>query len=243
MTAVPDIDQPPAVHFRTHIMIFIRHKGKACEYIQLCHRLCRLLDTQNLRGNLIADTGKKLIFQRRQLLLRTKDRVLQFLQFRRNITLGIGQRLLADIVRRHQILIGIGHFQIISEYFIEFDPEIFDAGPLPLLRFNLRQPGFPLGSGGAEPVHILMITVPDHISLPDRNGRILLNGTVDQLIQILQSVQISLDLLEQRTLQFCQQRLQVGKHLKRCLEGNQIPRICSLIADPADQAFQIIDRA
>ena len=241
MPPVPDVDDPSGVDLRAYIIVFVRHKGKAREYVQFCHCLRGLLDPQDLGGDPVPDIREQLVFQSRQLLLRSKDRILQFLQFRRNIALRVGQRLFADIILRHQILVGIGHLQIIAEDFIIFDPEILDAGPLPLFGLDLGQPGLSLGPGGAEPVHILMVTVPNHISLPDRNGRLLLDGTVDQFIQILQPVHILLDLLKQRAFQFRQQCLQMRQHPQRRLESDQVPRICRLIADASDQTFQIIN--
>ncbi|OPZ83414.1 MAG: hypothetical protein BWY75_03057 [bacterium ADurb.Bin425] len=57
-----------------------------------------------------------------------------FFQIWSDIALGIGERLLANIVIGHQSRIGIGYFDIITKSLVEVDFEALDAGPL-LLSF------------------------------------------------------------------------------------------------------------
>ena len=53
---------------------------------------------------------------------------LQLLYLLGNVPLGIGQGLLADIVRRHLILEGIGYFNVIAEHPVIPDAQRPDAG-------------------------------------------------------------------------------------------------------------------
>ena len=133
MSARPDVNESFLVDGRTHIIFPLRHQGKGRVHVQSGDGPGRFLDPQHFPADLIPHVGKEIVFQRKQLILGTQDHVFQLLELRGNVAFRVGQRLLAHIVVRHQILIGIGHFQIIAEHLVVFDTEVLDAGALPLL--------------------------------------------------------------------------------------------------------------
>ena len=182
MSSAFNIDHTFGIDLRTHIIIFFCHIRKSSIYIQLCHRLGGLLDPKYLGRNVIPHLTEQFILQCGQLLLCSKDRLFQFFQLRSNIAFCIGQSLLADIILRHQILVGIRHFQIITEDLVELDLHVFDSGPLTLFGLYLGQPGFSFCLGSPVSIHILIVAIPDHISFPDGDRRFLLNGLLHQII-------------------------------------------------------------
>ena len=67
-------------------------------------------------------------FQREDLFLGIQDFPLVVLQFRRGESLGIHQRLFALVIRRRQVLVGFGDFDVVAEYVIEANLQRLDAG-------------------------------------------------------------------------------------------------------------------
>ena len=163
--------------------------------------MCCLLNSQNLIRNFPTHLDVKVIFQRCQLILRSKDRLLQLLQLRRNITLRICQRLFACIVIRYHILIGICHFQIISEHFIILDLHRFDAGLFPFLGLQLCQPGLALGLRMSEPVNLLIVSFLDKAAVTDADRRFVHNRCIHKGKQVCQLIHFLLQLHKQRRLQ------------------------------------------
>jgi hypothetical protein len=59
-----------------------------------------------------------------------------FFEFERDVSLGGQQRLLARVVARHEMQIGFGDFDVITENFIKADAQTFDSGSFALSFFQ-----------------------------------------------------------------------------------------------------------
>ena len=103
-------------------MIAHRNLGQGKQRIQRLQPLGRVLDTHDLPGNLLPDLRKQLQFQPHGLLLRTNDFLLDFPQFRGDISFTVGQRLAALIAHGHHIVVGLGDLNIVPE-----DPVVLNA--------------------------------------------------------------------------------------------------------------------
>ena len=103
--------------------------------------MCCSLNPFHLRCQIFPDFHIKFILQRTELFFRPENGPGQFRQFFCGIPFRIGKGLPTDIIIRHQILVGVGHFNIIAKDFIVPDPEILDAGLLSFPLFKLCQPG------------------------------------------------------------------------------------------------------
>ena len=147
MTAALNIQNTFFIDFWSCIIALLCHHSQRGKYIKTRYRFCRMLDPHHLIGNGISDLTENIIFQSRQLIFCTENRFLQFFQFRCDITLRIGQSLLSCIIFRHKIFVWIRHFQIITKYFIKFDPQIFDTCLFPFFLFDFCQPVFSLCFG------------------------------------------------------------------------------------------------
>src|SRR5258708_35813714 len=89
-------------------------------------------------GRLLRDTGPQLgeefALQLPDALLRVQDQRLVFLEFRRDKTLAVGQRLAANVVIRHAVEVGIGNLDIVAK----------DPGIANFERIDARAPAFAL---------------------------------------------------------------------------------------------------
>ncbi len=73
------------------------------------------------------------------------------------------------------------------------------------------------------------------------NRRLLHNSLVDPLIDVLQSIHLIQKLHEGRTFELREHHADRREHLYGISEGDQIPRVCGLIADACDQPLHIVD--
>ena len=149
----------------------------------------------HLPGDGLPDLTEQVVFQRKELILRVQDGILQLLQSGCRIPLRVGKRLLAHIVLRHQITVRIGHLKIVAENLIVLDAQIPDARALPVLLLKLRQPLFPVGLCFFQGIYRPVKALPDDTALPDGNGRLLHNRVVDQLMDILKRIHMFTDFL------------------------------------------------
>ena len=241
MTAALNVDNTFVIHLRTHKTAALRHKSKGSKHIYLSHGLCRPLNPKNLGCDCLPKLYKEAVFQGGKLFLRAQDGVLQLLKLRRNVALRIGQGLLAHIVIRHHILVGISHLQVIAEYLVEFDSQVLDACLFPLLCLHLCQPALALRLGLPIAVHVLVAAVPDNIAVPDGNRRVLPDGPGNHSLEIGQHIQFLTERPKKRGLKISHQRFDMRQHFQGRAKGGQISGICRLVADAPDEALQIVN--
>ena len=91
-------------------------------------------------------------------------------------------------------------------------------------------------------VHLLVIAVLDQVSLPDGDGRVILNGSFQQLVKVGQRVQVFRHLMKLSLGELQQNVLNVGQILKGSFKGDQVSGIGGPVTDLHGQPFQIIDR-
>src|SRR3989304_5001902 len=67
-----------------------------------------------------------------------------FLHLRGDEALRVGQGLLADVVGRDQLEVGLADLDVVAEDFVEAHPQGFDPGARSFRRFEVGDPAFPL---------------------------------------------------------------------------------------------------
>ena len=196
VTAVLDINLSAAVQLRTHIVVVLGNVGKRCIHIEPCEGLRRALNPLCLTGNRITHRTEEIVFQRIQLILRTENRILEFLEARGNVALRIRQGLFSCIVIRHEVFKRVRYLQIVAKYLVVFDLHIFDAGFLALTCFQLTQPLFSLCLGVTVIIDHLVVAVLDHTAVAHQIRRIIDDCRIDKLIEVLERVEILLNLCQ-----------------------------------------------
>jgi hypothetical protein len=84
--------------------------------------------------------------------------------------------LLADVVRRNGIEIGLGDFDEVAENRVVLDLEGTDPSPLNLLSLEIRDPLFALGRGRAQLIELRIEAVSENAAFFRRNGRLVHQG-------------------------------------------------------------------
>ena len=118
MAAVLNLDHRRIVDLRAHIVVFLGVLRQCCQYVNRGQRLRGRLNAVHLLGKRFAQFDKQLVFQIGNFLLRAEHGVFVFLELLRDVTLGVRQRLLADIVPGHLRRLKAGNLDIIAEYLV-----------------------------------------------------------------------------------------------------------------------------
>ncbi len=117
-----------------------------------------------------ADLLEQGVFQLADLLLGPQHLLLVFLQLRRDEALGVGERLVADIVLRDVREVRLGDLDVVAEDLVVADLERADAGALPLALLDARDPALAFGADGAQFVKLGVMAFLDQPAFPQRKG-------------------------------------------------------------------------
>ncbi len=128
----------------------------------------------------LTNAEEEFIFKLHQALLRAGDGLLQFLEFRRDVALGVGKRLLALVAIRHEMLVGFGHIDIIAEHAVIADLQVFNAGCRPLLRLHAREPLLAVARSFAQRAHLAVVAFADDAAIFNAYGRLIDDRVVEQ---------------------------------------------------------------
>ena len=88
----------------------------------------------------VAQLEEQLVLQLLRLLVGRQDLLLVLLQLRRDVALGVLDRLLADVVGGDLLAVGVGDLDVVAEDLVEADLQARDAGPLGLLGLVAGDP-------------------------------------------------------------------------------------------------------
>ena len=169
-----------------------------------------------------------------------QNRIFLFFQFGGNVTLGIGQGLLADIAvlflhLRHRTF---GHFNIITENPVIPDFQRLDSSPFPFIVFLLKDPVFPILLGAAVFVQLFAEAFRKHPAFFHRHRWVFHKRPVQQLSQRQAAVDILIFLKYWSVLK---QSEDIRNLTERFLQALAVNRIRRAVGNPGDQPFHIIN--
>ncbi len=157
----------------------------------------------------------------RMRFLRTEHLLLPLLQLRRHVALGVGERLLADVVRRHLLEVGTGDLEVVAEYLVEADLQRVDAGALALPRLQAGDEVHRAIAEGAQLVQLGIEARADDAAVGERRRRLFGDRGGDQLAQLGKRIEGPAEGAEQRGAPLLEARLQPGDVLEGCDDGQQ----------------------
>ena len=124
----------------------------------------------------------------RLVLLGSQDPLLELFELRGYVALGIHQRLLANVIVGHQLLVGLGHLQVVAEYPVETHLERSDAGALALTPLQRQQVPFALAGQRSDAVQLAIHPGADDSALLDGRRWALLQCGLDLGVEIGQRI-------------------------------------------------------
>ena len=189
MSPITNVDHALFIDLWPYIVVAFGNQCKRSYHIQLCNCLCCSLYPGQLCCDSISHLTVKLIFQCTEFILCSQNRIFQLFQFWNDITLRIGKGLLSCIIIRNQIFGRIGNFQIITEYFIITDTQVFNPGLFPFLGLQISKPVLSFGFCFSKTIHFFIITVFDDSAFFHGKRRFFLNRPSDQITKFFQRIQ------------------------------------------------------
>ena len=196
MAALADVQHFGVVEFRPAVLPLQGLLGKARKDIDLGQNAAVGLDG----GNLLLDLADKRRIQLRlngiDAILRREDFLLVLLEFLGDVPFRIHQRLLANPLRRHLVLVGVAHLNVIAKNVVvgNFQGRYARALRLPLL--HLQEVVLAAGAQGAELVQFRIYAGADDRALPHLHGGFRGHHAPDFLQEFLAVAQ-ALELLGQ----------------------------------------------
>ena len=171
--------------------------------------------------------------------------MLQLLQLRGNVPLGVYRGLFPGPVVGNQPGLGLGHLDIVAKYLIGGDFHVFDAGLL--LGFHLHVDDVAVGVGeqGAQLVHLGVVARADKIPLPHGEGQGLIllvpEGAVQHSAQLGQVVQLPQQLLQEGGGAVREEVPDMGQPAQPGGQGGQVPAAGGAVDHSSGQPLQVGD--
>ena len=223
------------------IAVVRRDIGERYQYIERGDRLGGAFDTVEVECDLLTHIVEQLIFDGDRSLLCAENTALDLFELGRDIALAVGQGLLADVVLRHQILVGIGDLDIVAEDAVVADLQLGDPRLLLLLCFDAGKQ-----RGGV--VHVVLelvqrcgVALLDQAAFPHREGRILHDRLIDQRAHIIKRVDITVQLVQELGSEGLEGRFERGQVGHRLTQRAQLTRVGGAVDDLGHQALDIED--
>src|SRR5690606_1278995 len=110
-------------------------------------------------------------------------------ELRRDVSLRIDERLLADVVVRDLILVRVGDLEVVAEDLVEADLEGRDAGSLRLFLLHTDQPVFAGACDTPALVELFVEPIADKASLTHAGRWVIHQGAPDFADEIVAGMQ------------------------------------------------------
>src|SRR5256885_1282642 len=176
MAPTDDLDAGLNAKDRTHPAMPSRDGGQRGDRVEVAEPCRGVEQVAACRGDPPAQSGEELVLARHHRALRVEDQRLFFFELRCDVPLAIDQRLLAHILWRDRLPVGVAHFEVIAEHLVESDFQRPDPGPL---SFGLLEAADPVaGRTRARPnaIEFGVETGPKNPAILERGGETVPQG-------------------------------------------------------------------
>ena len=188
MAAVDDLDSPLLVPNGSAIAKVCRNFREGNIAIQLGNQRAVCLKSARAVDQYFANPVEQLVFEHDETVFCAEDLLFHLLELRRNVPLGIRQRLLALILIRHLRQIGLCDLNIVPEHAVVTHAEGFDLRALALCRFEVFQPSLRIIGDVSELIHLGAITRANESAVFQRCRGLFCDCGKQQLKHILHLV-------------------------------------------------------
>ena len=164
------LDQAVLHERRAAVIAFRRDRGKAAQDVDLRKAARdplqdRHMDLQRLKQLLV-----ERFLERQGAVAGGQGLVLERLQLRRDVTLGVLQRLPAAVVVRHFARVRVRHFEVVAVHLVVGDAQVGNSRALALADLQRHQKVPGVGLQLAQLIEVGAVSVGDHAAV-DHAGR------------------------------------------------------------------------
>ncbi len=178
------------LHFWPAIVVFESNMRKRAIEVQLRYQRRIALQPVYAAQQSFPYFRKQLVFKADKVAFCARYLLFQFFQFFGNIALRISKRLLSYIAIRHQMLIRLGNFNIITEYSVISNSQIFYARGSAFTRFYSGHHALAVCGGLSKFVHFAVVSGAYNAAILHSYGGIVHYRVPQQRAYVLHRVKI-----------------------------------------------------
>jgi hypothetical protein len=200
----------------------------------------RLLHRNTGIAGFFSQLLEQFVFQRIGPFFGGQDFFFVFLEFRRNVPLGVLDRLFANVLRRNLFSMDIGDLNVIAEDIIERDLER-NARPLRFVCLILRNPVFAAASQDTQFVEFGIETATDESAFPIRQRTLINLRGFQRRAKFGTRINVRpqcLDKLARKRFEYFPKERQ---HPKRFGNERQVPWLGSIMENFCLEPLQIVN--
>ena len=127
MASLLDVDDGAVVDDGTVVVVFACCYGEGEEAVELCYGVGVLLKHGYELACPLDELGVELVFEGGYLFFCSEDFLLILFEFLCDVSLGLGECLLAYPFGWYEVLVGVAHFHVVAEDVVEADLEALYA--------------------------------------------------------------------------------------------------------------------
>ena len=165
---------------RTDVAVRLGHLGQRGGSVEFGDGVGRSEQARRGGRDLAQKLPVELALQLQDALLCVEDQRLVFLQLRRDVALGVDQRLFADVVGRDERRVRLRDLDVVAENLVVADLQRFDARALPFDRLQVGDPGPGVARRQVDAVEFGREAGADDAGRGERGGRVVGDGGCEQ---------------------------------------------------------------
>ena len=241
--ALFDVEHDVVAEPRAHVVLGGGDLGEAGEEVDLGDVGGRGLDPPDFGADVVSHRVEEPRLELRDLIVGPEDLRFPFLEFRREIALGVGERLPAGPLLGNAVELRARDLEIVPEHLVEPDLQRVDAGALALPHLHA---GDEVDGAVAHPAQFVEFggeAGPDHAPVLEGVGGLGVDGFLDAGRHVPQRIEAGPKLGETARLQRLESRRQPGQRVEREAEAEEFPRGRPAGGDAGGEPLQIADRA
>ncbi len=133
-----DLEIETIVHVGPHVLSPDRQVRQRRESVELRHAVADSLESIELPPDLGPNLLEQPALEREDLLFRARHPLLPLLELGREVALGVRERLLAHVVLRDPVEVGLRHLEVVTEHLVVADLQGGDSRARPLASLERR---------------------------------------------------------------------------------------------------------
>ena len=183
---------------------------------------------------------KQLVFKADKVAFCARYLLFQFFQFFGNIALRISKRLLSYIAIRHQMLIRLGNFNIITEYSVIANSQVLYARGGAFARFYGGHHAFAVCGSLSKFIHFAVISGADNSAILHAYWRIVHYRIPQQRAYVLHRVKVFRYAAERFGFKRMRLFYHGGQLFKRYPQRYAVPPVHAAVSYAAAQPLNIV---
>ncbi len=217
--------------------------GKIGQHVERGQRRRGGLQPGQRDGQPVEQRLVQLAFAGERPVARTEHLVLEALQLRRDVALGILHRLPPHPVGRHLVGLAAAHFDVVALHAVVAEAQVGEPGALAFARLEIEQRFVAVLADAAQFVQVGVVAGSDDAAFAQHRRRCRHQRAREQRKCFRMRARTGRQLLHERRIEDLQQILELGQAAERLAQLRQIARSRRAQRDAREDALDVADAA